>query len=145
MSEFEPVDKRERVQVTQQGGVRRRERVIADAGAERRQTLNRIGQLIWLIFGIIIGLIAFRVVLLLLGANPASGFAKFIYDITAIFLAPFNGLLADITNAAGTIVFEPSALIAMLVYAVVAFIIIQLIRVVFDKSRARRVSSIESD
>jgi len=28
---------------------------------------------------------------------------------------------------------------------VVAFIIIQLIRVVFDKSRARRVSSIESD
>ncbi len=145
MSEFEPVDKRERVQVTQQGGVRRRERVIADAGAERRQTLNRVGQLIWLIFGIIIGLIAFRVVLLLLGANPDSGFANFIYSLTDIFLAPFTGLLANITNDAGTIVFEPSALIAMLVYAVVAFIIVQLIRVVFDKSRARRVSSIESD
>jgi len=145
MSEFEPVDKRERIQVSQRGGVRRRERVIADAGAERRQTLNRVAQFIWLIFGIIIGLIAFRVVLLLLSANATSGFANFIYSLTDIFLAPFAGLLADIANEAGTIVFEPSSLIAMLVYAVLALIIVQLIRVVFDKSRARRVSSIETD
>lgn len=145
MTEFEPVDQRERVQVSRSGGVRRRQRIIEDAGAERRQTLSRVSQFIWLIFGVIISLIAFRVVLLLLGANPASGFAKFIYDITGIFMAPFNGLLNNVTNAAGTLVFEPSALIAMLVYALIAFLLIQLIRVLFDKSSARRTSTIETE
>src|SRR5688572_20573056 len=100
-SDLPPVDRREQVRVDQEGGYVRKERVIRDAGAERQHTLNRVSQLIWLVFGVIIVLIAIRVVLRLIVANPANTFAEVIYNFTNIFLNPFFGLTGTPTATNG--------------------------------------------
>src|SRR6187549_2350300 len=55
------------------------ETIATDPYDRRRDTALRVQQGIYLIFGIIEGLIAIRFVLRLLGANAAAGFASLIY------------------------------------------------------------------
>jgi YggT family protein len=143
-SDLPAVDRREEVRVDQEAGYVRKERVIRDAGAERRQTLNRVNQFIWLIFGVIIGLIGFRVVLRLIVANPANTFADFIYSVTDVFLRPFFGLVGTPTTTEG-MAFELSSVIAMGVYALIAALIVAVINIVFNKSRARRIETYERE
>jgi uncharacterized membrane protein len=140
----EPVDRREVVREDRAPGYVRRQRIIRDASAERELALDRVAQFIWLVFGIIIGLIGLRVVLRLIVANPANTFADFIYDVTNIFLGPFFGLTNTPTTTDG-IALEISSLIAMVVYALVAYIIVKLIYVLFSKSSARKVETYERD
>lgn len=75
-------------------------------------------QLVWLLFGILETLIALRIILKLIAANPASPIAAMIYTITDLFLFPFAGLTA--TPSAGGMVLELSSIFAMLVYALIA-------------------------
>ena len=86
--------------------------------------LYRGTQIVWYILGLVEVLLAFRFVLKLLGANPDAGFSSFIYGITYVFAAPFLTVFR-ITQVAGS-VFEWTALLAMFVYVVVAYGIIQL-------------------
>lgn len=75
----------------------------------------RIDQLLWLAAIVLEILIGFRIFLKLIAANPQSGFAAFVYTVTAPFLAPFVGLTS--TPAANGSVLEISSVIAMVVYA----------------------------
>ncbi len=86
--------------------------------------LYRGTQIVWYVLGLIEVLLAFRFVLKLLGANPAAGFASFIYGITYIFAAPFLSVFR-MTQIAGSL-FEWTTLLAMLVYWIVAVGIIKL-------------------
>ena len=140
----EPVDRREVVREDRAPGYVRRERVIKDASAERQHTLDRVAQFIWLVFGVIIGLIGLRVLLRLIVANPQNTFADTIYSITNIFLGPFFGLTSTPTTTNG-IALEISSLIAMMVYALVAWVIVKLVYVLFSKSTARKVETYERD
>jgi YggT family protein len=142
--DLQPIDRREQVRVDQEAGYVRKERIIRDAGAERRQTINRVNQLIWLVFGVIIGLIAIRVVLRLIVANPANTFADFVYSITDLFLRPFFGLTATPTTTDG-MALEISSLIAIVVYALAAWVITLLVRTLFSKSAARRIETYERE
>ena len=81
---------------------------------------NLAARIIWFIAGVIITLLAFRFVLVLLGANPANGFANFIYSISHPFAAPFFGLFGYSLHY-GVSRLELSTLIAMGVYAIVAY------------------------
>ena len=103
--------------------------------AERRNTLAKTTQVIWLITSILEGLIGIRILLKVIAANPEAGFAKFVYGMTDVFLAPFSGLTA--TPSANGAVLEISSLIAMLVYALLASTAVRIIWVIFDK-RIRR-------
>ena len=78
--------------------------------------------------------IALRIGLKLIGANPASPFAVFLYGFTGFFLLPFAGLTA--TPAAGGMVLEISSVIAMVVYALLAWGLERLIWVIFYRPRA---------
>ncbi len=84
---------------------------------------------IYYILGVLEVLLAFRLVLRLLGANPASGFVNFIYDLSGIFTKPFTAIFSRATTEGleTTSVFEPETLIAMVVYALVAFGIVKLL------------------
>ncbi|MFN2137935.1 MAG: hypothetical protein ACK2UK_18415 [Candidatus Promineifilaceae bacterium] len=73
-------------------------------------------------------LIAFRVFLKLIDANPDSGFAWFVYGITAPFLAPFNGLTST-PQVHGSVLEIPS-LIAMVVYLILFWLILRAWRLV---------------
>jgi hypothetical protein len=86
---------------------------------------------VYFIFGLLEILLAFRLVLKLTGASVSSGFVRLIYGITGIFILPFEGIFRrgvaqgiEITS-----VFEPSTLVAIVVYAVLAWGIVKLVRI----------------
>ena len=87
------------------------------------------GNVVWYILGVIEILLAFRFVLKLLSANPSSGFVDFIYRVTGILTAPFDSIFGVTTAKPGDVqsVFEPSILVAIAVYALVAWGIVKLI------------------
>lgn len=86
-------------------------------------------RLIYYVLGLLEILLAFRLILKLLGANPGSGFVAFIYSITHIFLTPFTAIFrsAVTDGIETTAVFEPSTMIAMVVYALIAWGIVKLL------------------
>jgi uncharacterized protein YggT (Ycf19 family) len=90
-------------------------------------------QVVWLLFGILETLIALRILLKLIAANPNSPIAALIYAFTDLFLFPFAGLTA--TPAAGGMVLEISSLFAMLIYALIAWAIERAIWVIFYRPR----------
>jgi hypothetical protein len=118
------VERHEHV-VTGEAGVEHRERYVRNVGVEQDLNRLRVTQLLWLFFGIIEGLIGLRVLLKLIGANPGNAFASFVYDAAALFLAPFFGLVGS--PAAGGMVLEVSSLVAMLVYALLGWVIVRLV------------------
>ena len=65
------------------GAVDRVESVAYDPYANKRIMAARVIQLVYLIFGLIEGLILIRFVLKALGANASAGFAQFIYGVTS--------------------------------------------------------------
>ena len=81
-------------------------------------------QVVWYILGLIEVLLAFRFVLKLLAANPEAGFTRLIYGATYVPTAPFLSVF-HMTQVAGSI-FEWTTLLAMFVYWIVAYGIIQM-------------------
>src|SRR4030042_3050712 len=81
---------------------------------ERRIFTFKAPQLIWLCLGVLEALLALRILLKLMAANPSSTFAAWLYSVTDIFLFPFVGLIG--TPAVGNMVLALSSFIAMLVY-----------------------------
>lgn len=139
-----PPDREERVYVTESDNSEYRERVVTNPAAERRNSAYTIGQLIWLFFGLVIGLIGLRVLLLFIGANEASPFASFIYSVTDLFLWPFYGLTG--TPAAGSMVLDIPAIIAMFVYALLAWLLVKLVYVIlYRPSSTTRVETYDRD
>ncbi len=86
--------------------------------------LYRGTQAVWYILGFIEILLLFRFILKLLGANPGAGFTDLIYTLSYVFVAPFLNVFR-ITAIQGS-VFEWTTLLAMIVYAVIAWGIIKL-------------------
>lgn len=85
---------------------------------------------IYYVLGVIEVLLAFRFLFKLLGANQASGFVSFIYTITGILAAPFKGIFSTFVTEglSARSVFEPSVIIAFIVYAIIAWGLVMLIR-----------------
>lgn len=110
------------------------ETITRDPYAARLMQVVKIQQAIFLLFGILEALLGIRFVLGLLGANPAAGFAQLIYGLTDPFLAPFVGLFGQPSFEG--MVFEWNALIAILVYVLLAGLLVKL--VVFTMGNTRR-------
>ena len=88
-------------------------------------------KIVYYILGVLEVLFAFRLVFKLLGANPQSPIVSFIYSVSQVFLSPFSGIFPSaVTKGIGTqAVLEPMTIIAMIVYAVVAWGIAKLIEI----------------
>lgn len=86
----------------------------------------RVVQVVWWLVGLIDTLIAIRFLLRLFGANPAP-FVRFIYDITWPLVAPFHGIFN--TTQVDRAVFEPECIIAALIYLLIGWGIVSLIRI----------------
>jgi hypothetical protein len=99
---------------------------------ERIFTFKAI-QLIWLLLGILEALIALRIGLKLVSANPASPIVAFIYGFTDLFLFPFAGMIAS--PSSGSIVLELSSVFAILVYAMIAWAVARTVWLLFYRPR----------
>ncbi len=95
---------------------------------EAKKAIFRSYQVIWYIVGVIEVLLAFRLILKLLGANPTSGFTNGIYALSNPFALPFSGILR--VSADSGMVFEWSTLIAMAVYVILAYGVVMLLQLV---------------
>jgi len=104
-----------------------------DPYAVRRDLPHKVQNVIYLLFGILGGLLGIRFVLGLLGANPAAGFAQFIYGITGPFMAPFAGLFGQ-PRYEGS-VFEFNSLVAIIVYSLIAWVLVKIVWLMMGDSR----------
>jgi hypothetical protein len=96
---------------------------VDDSAVVREPATNIIARVIWFIYGIIFILLGFRFLLSLLGANRGNGFANFIYDTSHPLVAPFFGLFHYNVVNYGVSHFEVYTLVAILVYAAIAWIL----------------------
>jgi uncharacterized membrane protein HdeD (DUF308 family) len=76
-------------------------------------------------------------VLKLFGANPSSGFVSVLYSITQLFLAPFTAIFSTATTQGieTKAVLEPGTIIAMIVYALIAWGVIKLIIIISERRK----------
>ena len=100
---------------------------------EQRIFTFKATQLVWLLFGILVAFIALRIGLKLIGANPESGIVALIYGFTAPFLFPFTGLIGSPTY--GNMVLELSSMFAMLIYALIAWVVERTVWLIFYRPR----------
>jgi YggT family protein len=105
-----------------------------DPYAGRRQAAYRLMQAVYLVFGIIEALIAIRIVLRALGANSQAGFAQLIYGVSAPLVAPFAGLFGN--PQAGGAVLELHSIVALIVYALLAWLVGKLVWLLVGETRS---------
>src|SRR5574338_791268 len=108
------IAQRKRVVVQQSGDYVHEEHVVQNVNLEYREALYKVSQFIWLLFGALEALIGIRVILLLIGANPASIFVMLVYQLSDLFLWPFRNIVANPSFA--NHVLEITSIIAMIVY-----------------------------
>lgn len=86
---------------------------------------------VYYLLGAVEILLAFRLVLKLMGASLSSGFVQMIYGLTGIFVLPFEGIFRKgfAQGIETTSVIEPATVVALIVYAVLAWGIVKLIRI----------------
>jgi len=101
--------------------------------SEPKVSLVKLTQLVWLLFGLLEALIGLRVFLKAIAANPNSPFAVMVYQLSYVFVWPFTGLTR--TPAAEGMVLEVPSIIAMFVYAVLAYAVVKFIWIIFDRPR----------
>ena len=87
-------------------------------------------------------MIALRIGLMLIGANPNSPIVALIYGFTYLFLFPFEGM--TVTPSAGGMVLELSSLFAMAIYALIAWAVERTVWVIFYRPRGPVVAVTET-
>lgn len=100
----------------------------AKSEATSSQTLE---YLIYFLFGTLDILLVFRLILKLTGASMSSAFVGLIYGLTGLFILPFQGIFPSAFNqgVVQTSVLEPATIVAIIVYAFLAWGIVKLVRI----------------
>lgn len=109
--------------------VENRSEVFEDENLRRANMRYWIARVVYFVLGVLEVILLLRLIFRLLGANESSAFVMFLYNLSHIFVAPFNGIFND--QALGRSVFEISTLVAMIVYALIAWGIVSLANLIF--------------
>ena len=104
------------------------------SAANQNASIARLVNIVYFLFGVLELLLAVRVILHLMGVNAGNGFANFIYVLSAPFVALFASLLQN-PVLSPTAVLEVTTIIAMIVYAIVAWLVGRLVWLVLSRPR----------
>src|SRR5437764_7697308 len=88
----------------------------------------RAAAIVGFVVGIVDIVIAARFLGKLFGASAQSAFVNFIYQVSSPMVAPFKGIFGNAGSGANS--FETASLVAIVVYAVIGWGIVALIRIV---------------
>ena len=88
----------------------------------------RAAAVVGFVVGAIDILIAARFLGKLLGASSQSAFVNFIYQVSSVMVAPFTGIFGNTGTKTNT--FETASLVAIVVYAVIGWGLVVLIRII---------------
>lgn len=93
--------------------------------------------LVEIVTDFVLAAVGLRIALKFLGASATAPFVKWVYETTAPLLAPFEGMFP--TKGLGNgFTLEVSALFAILAYAVVGYLISELVSFVGGVKKIRR-------
>ncbi len=121
--------------------VESRQEIFEDKNQSRANARYWVTTITYFILGVLEVILLLRLIFRLLGANQDNGFISFLYNLSYVFVAPFNGIFNTPPLGRGA-VFELSTVIAMLVYALIAWGIVSLGRVVFSSTLPSRQSNV---
>lgn len=82
-----------------------------------------------LLFGILVVLIAIRIVLLLLVANAGNAIVDFVYSVTEPFVAPFRGIFQFDEVVAGDATLDLAAVVALIGWLLIYLLIMAILRI----------------
>ena len=82
------------------------------------------------LFGLIQAVILMRIVLLLANASQANGIVRFIYDVSNVFVGPFEGVLHINAISAGASVLDIAAVVAIIGWTILEALLIAFIGIV---------------
>ncbi len=102
------------------------------------QTTSVVAQIVYFIAGVITAILGLRFILALLGANPSNAFANFVYTVSHPLVAPFFGLF-NYQSRVGVSRFEIETLVAIIVYALIAWGIVKLVAAVTHTNTAEEI------
>jgi len=117
--------------------VEREEQIFDDPYQRRMNVLDRTARIIYFVMGFLEVLLALRFLFRIIGADPNNGLVNFVYNFTGVFVGPFNGIFNDQSLQRGNVI-EVSTLLAMAMYAILTYGIIQLLYLVLTPSRSTR-------
>lgn len=100
---------------------------------------QKFSQIIYFFLGALEVLLVFRFILKLTGASQGSTFVQFIYSVSGIFILPFEGIFrrAVADGAMTSSVVEPATIIAMIVYAILAWGVVALIKMLSGEAETQ--------
>jgi len=101
--------------------------------AEKSESIVKIVQLIWFVIGFINVVLALRIIFLLFNAR-SSGFTGFLYNVTAPFVMPFNGIF-PVPGQSGYY-FDTAALVAIIIYSLATWGIATLIGIISNNEKS---------
>jgi hypothetical protein len=101
-----------------------RQTVVAETVRRTPSGAETARRVVVFIFGIVQLLIGLRIVLLLLGADRSNALVRGIYDLSAVLIAPFEGILKTDAVGRGGSVLDVAALVALVGWTVLELIII---------------------
>lgn len=110
---------------------------------QKKKAIFRTHQIIWYILAIVELLLAFRMTLLALGANPSSGFTHIIYSLSNPLALPFRGIFGVTATPEGNF-FEWSTIVAAIVYALIAYGLVELMQLVKPVSKEEVEQTVDS-
>jgi YggT family protein len=99
--------------------------------ARRSNTYIWVVNSIYWVVGMLEILLALRFALRFFGANPQNEFARMINNFSAPFIAPFSTLFISPTSDGGANIFDVNILIAIIVYALLSYLVVSLVRFIF--------------
>ena len=94
--------------------------------------ITRVINIIYYLTGALVILLLLRIILRLLSANPENQFAQVIYSLSEPFVAPFATLFSN--PSIGTSQLDVNALVALLVYALLAWLVARLVWIIGSRS-----------
>lgn len=112
------------------------QQVVEQEQEIRPSTTSRTQQIVYMLYGVVAGLLAIRFVFALLGANPLNPFANFVYTVTHPLVSPFLTLFGSGALAYKDARVEIGTLVAISVYGLIAWLIIRMVGI--DKDAAHR-------
>lgn len=111
--------------------VRRKKVTRGEELPEEEFALAKVNQVIWYLTHLVALLLVMRFTLLLLGASQ-QGIVSLIYNLSAVFVAPFRGIFPS--GEAGVSYFDTATIVAIIFYYILAFIITSFIRLLSTRN-----------
>ena len=102
--------------------------------ANQNSSVARIINISYFLFGALELLLIVRFILYLVGANMTNGFGGFIGSVSSPFVALFTGVVQN-PVISGTSILEITTIIAIIVWAIVAWIVARVLWLVLSRPR----------